>query len=45
MLADPGQLEDRFEYLNLECPTIDVDTTAEYQPSLDAIVAFINTKE
>lgn len=44
-LADRGQPEDCFEYLDMECPTIDVDTTSEYQPSLATIVAFINTKQ
>lgn len=43
-LADPEQRVDHFNRLRIEAPSIDVDTTSGYAPSLDEIVAFVHAK-
>lgn len=30
-----------FDYIRIDAPTLDVDTTSDYEPSLDDIVAFV----
>jgi predicted kinase len=43
-LADPQQLVDRFDRLNIDAPSVDVNTTVGYQPCIEDIVAFINAE-
>jgi predicted kinase len=45
-LLESGQYSfDDFQRLEIAAPSIDVDTTSGYNPSIEQIVAFINTRE
>jgi predicted kinase len=41
-IADWEQAFGSFEHISLPAPSLDVDTTDQYKPALDAIVQFIN---
>ena len=41
-IEDWAKAFDSFDHISVSAPSIDVDTTAGYDPSLDDIVAFIN---
>jgi predicted kinase len=43
-IADWEQAFGSFEHISLPAPSLDVDTTAQYKPALDAIVLFINQR-
>ena len=44
-IADWGKAFESFDHISVSAPSIDVDTTEGYDPSLDEIVAFINRAE
>jgi predicted kinase len=43
-LAGPDQLVDHFDRLDIDAPSMDVDTTFDYEPRIEDIVAFINSE-
>ena len=36
---------EEFRYLSIQAPTLDVDTTSEYRPSIRKIIAFVNAPQ
>ena len=43
-VVDDPEYYERFQPLSMSAPTIDVDTSEDYAPSLDQILAFVNTR-
>jgi hypothetical protein len=41
-IANWEQAFGSFEHISLPAPSLDVDTTDQYNPALDAIVHFVN---